>query len=78
MRNTTASAVSSPVRLQAVLTAPSLLLTPHIAGGTQESLLRMSLQSAEAMLRILQGQRPDSLVNPSVWDQHLTRLGAGT
>ncbi|WP_165616759.1 hypothetical protein [Salipiger marinus] len=43
MRNTTASAVSSPVRLQAVLTAPSLLLTPHIAGGTQESLLRRNL-----------------------------------
>ncbi|MCD1618028.1 hypothetical protein ACFSDD_18975 [Salipiger marinus] len=43
MRNTTASAVSSPVRLQAVLTAPSLPLTPHIAGGTQESLLRRNL-----------------------------------
>jgi phosphoglycerate dehydrogenase-like enzyme len=35
--------VSSPVRLQAVLTAPSLPLTPHIAGGTQESLLRRNL-----------------------------------
>ncbi|ETA53144.1 hydroxyacid dehydrogenase [Ponticoccus alexandrii] len=60
------------------LTEPNLLLTPHIAGGTQESLLRMSLQSVEAMQKILQGQRPDSLVNPSVWDQHLTRLGAET
>src|SRR5690606_6869188 len=60
------------------LTAPNLLLTPHIAGGTMESQLRMSVQSAKLMLKILQGERPDSLVNPSVWDEHLTRLSAGT
>nr|WP_272898857.1 hypothetical protein [Paracoccus kondratievae] len=43
-----------------------------------ESQLRMSVQSAKLMLKILQGERPDSLVNPSVWDEHLTRLSAGT
>lgn len=54
----------------------NLFLTPHIAGGTDESALRMSMQSAEAMLRILQGERPASLVNPAVWEAHLARLSA--
>lgn len=55
------------------LAIPNLLLTPHIAGGTRESGLRMSMQSVDAMLKILSGQRPDSLVNPGIWEEHLLR-----
>jgi D-3-phosphoglycerate dehydrogenase / 2-oxoglutarate reductase len=63
--------------------AENLFLTPHIAGGTQEAALRMSMQSVEAIDRILHGKEPASLVNAAVWPAHLQRLknmglGAGS
>ncbi|WP_336489285.1 hydroxyacid dehydrogenase [Methylobacterium nigriterrae] len=45
---------------------PNLLLTPHVAGTSAESLRRMGLGAAEEMLRILRGERPLNLVNPAV------------
>lgn len=53
---------------------PKLFLTPHVAGLTEDSARRMSVQSAEEAMRILQGERPTSLVNPEVWEDHLRRL----
>lgn len=44
---------------------PNLLLTPHVAGTTATSLRAMGLGAAEAMLRILAGERPRNLVNPA-------------
>lgn len=58
------------------LAARGLFLTPHVAGGTREAALRMSMQSVDALERMLRGERPDSLVNPSVWSAHLERLQA--
>ncbi|MGQ4274628.1 hydroxyacid dehydrogenase [Terrihabitans sp. B22-R8] len=46
-----------------LLGAPNLLLTPHIAGLTGESARRMSVESAEEMLRLLRGEAPLNLVN---------------
>ncbi|MFC3677592.1 hydroxyacid dehydrogenase [Ferrovibrio xuzhouensis] len=46
---------------------PNLLLTPHIAGLTQESLRRMSQGAAEEMLRMLHGERPRNLANPEIY-----------
>jgi D-3-phosphoglycerate dehydrogenase len=48
-----------------LLGAPNILLTPHIASSTQESLERMSLQAAQGVLDVLQGVRPRYLVNPA-------------
>jgi D-3-phosphoglycerate dehydrogenase len=69
--------VFEPEPLQAdspLLTVPNLFLTPHIAGGTTESALRMSMQSADAMMTLLKGELPGSLVNPIIWQRYLERL----
>ncbi len=54
-------------RDHAFLSSPHLLLTPHIAAITQESLSRMSIGTATQLLQLMRGQRPDHLVNPQVW-----------
>ena len=48
---------------------PNLLLTPHVAGTTATSLRAMGLGAAEEMLRILSGERPRNLVNPSALER---------
>lgn len=52
---------------------PNLFLTPHIAGGSEESGRRMSMEAVEETLRILRGQKPLALVNPESWDGYLRR-----
>jgi len=44
--------------------APNALLTPHISSSTQESLQRMSVQSAQGVLDILHGETPEHIANP--------------
>ena len=44
--------------------APNTLLTPHISSSTQESLQRMSFQSAQGVLDILHGRTPEHIINP--------------
>jgi D-3-phosphoglycerate dehydrogenase len=50
-----------------VFNAPNLLLTPHIASITATSLQKMSEGSVDILLKILQGQRPNNIVNPEVF-----------
>lgn len=51
-----------------VFGAPKLLLTPHVAGITRQSMHRMSHESVTTMLRLLSGEVVDSVVNPSVFE----------
>lgn len=44
----------------------NVLHSPHIAGQTAESLIRMSIDAAEAILRVFRGQIPPFVVNPEV------------
>ncbi len=44
-----------------------VVLTPHIAGSTQEALRETAVQCAAQVVDVLQGRRPASLVDPSVW-----------
>lgn len=53
----------------------NLTLTPHLAAFTEEGLVRMSSGAAEAVLSILRGERPASIVNPEVWEKYLARWG---
>lgn len=53
---------------------PNLLLTPHVAGLTQESSRRMSVEAVEETLRILNFQRPLNIVNPEVWDIYTAKF----
>lgn len=47
----------------AVLAAPRLLLTPHVAGTTATSMRRMSEGAVDDMLRLLRGDMPSNQVN---------------
>jgi phosphoglycerate dehydrogenase-like enzyme len=45
----------------------NLILSPHIAGLTDEALRGMALSAAEQILQALRGERPPHLVNPEAW-----------
>jgi len=42
---------------------PNIILTPHMAGVTEEAMMRMAQDSAEDILRVLRGERPQFPVN---------------
>jgi D-3-phosphoglycerate dehydrogenase len=44
----------------------NVILTPHLAGITEESMERMGIGAVEETLRVLKGDLPVNLVNPSV------------
>ncbi|HYZ31556.1 MAG TPA: NAD(P)-dependent oxidoreductase [Crenalkalicoccus sp.] len=46
---------------------PNVLLTPHAAGLTRESMEAMSTIAAEEVVRVLQGERPRNFINPEAW-----------
>ena len=45
----------------------NVVLTPHLAGLSVESMERMSVVAAEDTLRILAGGKPVNFINPEVW-----------
>jgi D-3-phosphoglycerate dehydrogenase len=45
----------------------NVVLTPHLAGLSVESMRRMSVIAAEDTLRILAGEKPVNFFNPEVW-----------
>jgi D-3-phosphoglycerate dehydrogenase len=46
---------------------PNLLVTPHVAGQTNESLLRVGMSAVDAICAVLQGQSPLHPVNEPVF-----------
>ena len=56
-----------------LLKLDNVVLSPHAAGLTEESVKRMSQGAAEEAVRLLAWERPVSLCNPEVWEQHLKR-----
>lgn len=48
------------------LSTPNLLLTPHIASSTRESLDRMASDAAQGVLDVLQNRQPAHLANPEI------------
>ena len=50
-------------------TLDNLLCSPHVAGQTEESLLRMSVDAAENILRVFRGETPLGIINPEALDQ---------
>jgi len=52
---------------EAIFDCPNLLLTPHIASITSSSMRGMSEGSVKTILAILEGNRPDNIVNPEVF-----------
>ena len=60
------------------LTLENVILTPHAAGLTQESMQRMSEGAAHEVVRLLAGERPVNLVNPEIWDNYAARRRAAS
>lgn len=52
----------------------NVILTPHLAGITEESMERMGVGAVEETLRVLKGDLPVNLVNPSVVAQYRRRF----
>lgn len=50
-----------------LLSAPRMLLTPHIASASVATRTRMATMAAENLVAALHGRRPPNLVNPEVW-----------
>jgi D-3-phosphoglycerate dehydrogenase len=51
-----------------LLSAPNTVLTPHVAGSTQEALRRTAEQLVERLIAIFDGS-PIDVVNRQVWDR---------
>ncbi len=54
----------------------SVILTPHIGAYTLEAVRRMDLISAENIVKVFHGQRPDFVVNKEVFSRSNLRLGS--
>ena len=55
-------------------TAPNALLTPHLASFARETGERVSLASAQAIVDLLQGRKPQFVVNPEVYKSNSLRV----
>jgi D-3-phosphoglycerate dehydrogenase len=51
-----------------LLSAPNTVLTPHIAGSSEDALRRTAEQLVERLVAIFEG-KPVDVVNPAVWDR---------
>ncbi len=47
----------------------NVILTPHIASATWEARNKMGNQAVDAILKVLNGEKPDTLVNEDVWQK---------
>lgn len=56
------------------LSLDNMVLTAHVGGGTQESTRRLSVGSAQEVVRLLKDEKPVNFVNPQVWEKHLARV----
>lgn len=52
----------------------NVILTPHMAGITEESMLRMGQGVVTETRRILAGEQPESFCNPAAWDRYRARF----
>lgn len=50
-----------------LLALEQVLITPHIAAHTEDSMRRMAVTAAEQVLMALEGKRPTMAINPEVW-----------
>ncbi|MCT7377069.1 hydroxyacid dehydrogenase [Chelativorans salis] len=57
-------------------TFDNVVLTPHAAGITDESMMRMGTGAAEEAIRVLNGQLPENLCNPEAVERYRKRFPA--
>ncbi|MGO4834618.1 dehydrogenase, partial [Rhizobiaceae sp. 2RAB30] len=56
------------------LSFPNVIVTPHMAGITEESMMRMGTGAAEEAIRVLSGQLPANLRNPDALEHYHRRF----
>ena len=56
-----------PLGQSPLLSMDQVVLSPHIAGVTEESWARMALQAAKNIIQVFQGQKPFGLINQQVF-----------
>lgn len=54
-------------------TLPNVVLSPHIAGQTQDALRRMAMEAATCVVDELSGRRPANVVNPAAYEARTPR-----
>jgi D-3-phosphoglycerate dehydrogenase len=52
----------------------NVIITPHMAGITEDSMLRMGLGAVEEALRVLAGELPLNLRNPEAVERYRSRF----
>ena len=53
----------------------NVILTPHMAGITRESMMRMGQGTVDEIARLTRREKPVNFVNPEVWPHFLERTG---
>jgi D-3-phosphoglycerate dehydrogenase len=48
---------------------PNVLLTPHLAGVTQDAERAMGMLAVETVLALIRGERPDNIVNNEIYSE---------
>jgi D-3-phosphoglycerate dehydrogenase / 2-oxoglutarate reductase len=54
-----------------------VVVTPHVASATWDGKLRILRAAFDEAMAVLQGRRPDHLVNPEVWGRVASATVAG-
>jgi len=55
-----------------------VVVTPHIASATADGKVRIFRSALEQAIAVIEGRRPEHLVNPEVWDEVASRVPAST
>ena len=59
---------NTPPREHPLLSLDNIIITPHVAFFSQESTLELERRAAAEVVSVMQGRRPNNLVNPAVLD----------
>ena len=51
-----------------LLPLEQVLITPHVAAHTEDSMRRMAITAAKQVLMALHGRRPTMAINPNIWE----------
>jgi D-3-phosphoglycerate dehydrogenase len=64
-----------PTAVSAIVKAPHTVLSPHTAGNTVQAARTLALASADIVIAVAAGRRPDHLLNPEVWEKRRRWVG---
>ena len=57
-----------------LLQLENVIATPHCAGMTEQSMIKMGYDAAKQWVEIFRGNRPKNLINPNVWEKYEKRF----